>query len=475
MLIMALLMAAILGIVLASYLDLAMQNLKSANLDHYKEVAKRETEAGLEIGLWLINNRRGFPGLDGSSTSIVTPDGTWTIDYTANTAKLVVAHGDIGRGRTGWTTVIINNIKLQNSNGIEGLIEAETVIKDADGNLESRQRISMGFEPRNLFPYGFSVEDELQFRYLSLDAQSYQPHFDYDTISGGSLDYHYGDNVVLSARRFDSFSNGSLNVNGMVFTSDQSQDDIGRFSIIHNSETVDLSKNIDSGLYNEGFSSRFPDLEAPSFVNNNVVSMPGTWTTIDFGKTIDSGYDPSTGIFHYKVEGDLGVGWGQKLRIDGPTVLEVTDDFYIDYGGEVEITGNGSLTLFVKDTFQVWGGKLDNLTKDPSKLVIVGSRESGDTSWYMYNDADFHGAMYGPRARFYYYGGNYSLSTGQFYGAGVFEDLDIIGDMDFYYDEAVFTNLVKDNRAFDELFYYAPTSWTESNPSAYLDGDPGSP
>lgn len=472
---MALLMAAILGIVLASYLDLAMQNLKAANLEHYKEVAKRETEGGLEMGLWFINNRRDFPGLDGASTSIVTPDGTWKIDYAANTAKLLVSHGEIGRGRYAWTTVIIKNIKLQAVNGIEGLIEAETVIKDSDGNLESRQRISMEFEPRNLFPYGFAVDDELQFRYYSLDAQSFRPRYDYDTMSGGSLDYHYGDNVVLSARRFDSFSNGSLNVNGMVFTSDQNLDDIGRFSIIHDSETVDLSKNIDAGLYNEGFSSRFPDLEAPSYVDNNVVSLSWSGNTINLGQTIDSGYDPSTGIFHYKINGDLGVGWGQKLRIDGPTVLEVTDDFYIDWGGEVEITNNGSLTLFVRDTFQVWGGRMENRTKDPSKMVIVGSRDSGNTSWYMYADADFHGAMYGPRARFYYYGGNYSLSTGQYYGAGVFEDLDIIGDMDFYYDEDVFTNLVKDNRAFDELFYYAPTSWTESNPSDYLDGDPGSP
>lgn len=293
---------------------------------------------------------------------------------------------------------------------------------------------------------------------------------------GGSLYYDYGDDVVLSARRFDTFSNtGSLDVYGMIFTSDPSGDRIGSGSKVQNSQTEDLSKNIDYSLYNEGFRSDFPDLQAPSFVDNNNYSMPGSWSTHDLGKTVDAGYDPTTGIYHFKINGDLRVGWGQKLQIHGPTVIEVTDDFVINWGGEVEIKSGGSLTLFVRDTFDIWGGILENRNLDPSKLVVVGTRTSGNANWYMYHNAEFHGAMYGPRARMFFYGGNYSYSTGQFYGAGVFEDLDIIGDMDFYYYKNVLSIIVEDNRAFDELFYYAPTSWSEETPSDYLDGDPSSP
>lgn len=471
---MSLLIAAILGIILASYLDLALQNLKNTTLNYYQEVAKRETEAGLDIGLWLINNRRGY--LDGVSTSITTPDGTWEIDYSANTAKLVIDHGALEGNRQAWTTIIISNIKLQASSGITGSVKAETVIKDSAGDLVARKRITMGFEPRNLFPFGLTVEDELQYRYYSLDAKSYKPVVDYDTYSGGSLYYDYGDNVVLSARRFDSYFNtGSLDVFGMIFSEDASGDSLGGASKVQNTDTEDFSQNIDFGLYNQGFKSNFPDLDAPSYVDNNPYTLPGTWSVHNLGNTVDPGYDPTTGIYHYKISGDLEVNYGQKLQIHGPTVIEVTDDFIINWGGKVEIKKGGSLTLFVKDTLDIWGGKLENLNLDPSKLVVVGTRTSGNASWYMYHNANFHGAMYGPRARLYFYGGNYSYSTGQYYGAGVFEDLDIIGDMDFHYDENVFSNIVEDNRAFDELFYYAPTSWTEETPSDYLGGDPSSP
>lgn len=485
-LVIALMMAAILGTVLGSYLNMALNQLKLANEQKYKLEAQRRVEAGAEMGLYALNNE--FPNITGTPGTYSGVDGTWTLNYGAETATLVVTESLDGN-RTAYTTVVVENfLRARDADDdILAGITAETVIKDDQGNLEHRRRITTDLEPRSYMPYGITAKEFLYPVWQTLRSTGFEPRTEggYGIMVGGSYDYLYDDDIgttndrmVIGAGRLYTSSSGALDLYGKLITADPDNDVISNNTKVLDDYSADPENNpLDYGLYYEGFLANFPNLEPDNQVNNNVIDMPSSWTTQNLGQTPDSGYDASTGIYHYTLSNDgsdtdLDIGWGQKIQVFGPTVLYVPNDLSLDYG-EIVVKSGGSLTLFVEDDLEVYYGSIINETADPSKLTVVSTQTSNSNtaSWTFYQDQDFHGSLYGNRVNLLMVGKEWGLS-GEYYGAAMVENLYSYGSLEFYYDKNLFRNFVRNNQSLDHELKFTPVSWTEENSDDYLAGDP---
>lgn len=484
-LVIALMMAVILGTVLGSYLNMALSQLKLANEQKYKLEAQRQAESAIEKGLFSLNNE--FSNISGTPSTYNGTYGTWNLDFSTDTATLVLTE-TLLNNRTAYTTIVVENfLRDRNADGdILANVTAETVIKDSDNNLVQRRRITADLEPRSYLPYGITTRDYFYPVWRTIRATGFVPRTPggYDVKVGGSYDYLYDDDVgttddemILGAGRYYSASSAGLELYGKLITTDFDADRLSSTTTIRDDYSLDPHSNpIDYGLYYDGFTENFPDLDPGPLVNSNVIDLPNNWGTLNLGQTPDAGYDPETGIYHYTLsdhgsESDLTIESGQKFQIFGPTVIYAPNDMEIE--GQIVIKGGGSLTLFVEDDLDIYYGKIVNETADPSKLTIISTQTSTNNtaSWYMYHDDPFHGSLYGNRVDLTMVGKEWGLN-GTFYGAAMVRNMYTYGSLEFYYDKSLSQNFVRNNQTLDHELKFTPINWTEENSDSYLAGDP---
>ncbi len=474
LLVIALLMASIFGVILASYLTMTLEQLEVSTHTYYDQVAQLEAETGLEMALSLMNER-AFP-TDGSTSASFDLDGdgvneNWTLDPGNNEARLTVGPVNLGDGSRSWTTVKVENFQgssdyVSDANVGRGtfqtVIAAESVVKNAAGEIISHRRVSVTMEPRDFMPYGMVVMDDLNFRYNYFSVQSFTP------VSGSYVgeNWVYGDDAILGAGTITSVDGAAyLDVYGKAITSDTTGDTLPSTSYIRGTDWITGDPNIDPSSYSSGFTGDFPRFDAPDKTDDNVIAF-GYWTNRTLGEVQDSGYDATTGIYHYKVSGDLTIGSSdyQTLTIRNDVVLEVTDDLRIYSYGKIDIKPGASLTLFVGDDFGIYYGDIDNEDSDPSKVMIVHSELYSHPSWTIYSTDDIQAGIYGPKIDLTVYGKNYYNVAGQYFGSFVTENMNSYGQVEFFVDPDFFDNLITDNRAFDDQLQFGPVEWTESEP-----------
>jgi hypothetical protein len=94
--------------------------------------------------------------------------------------------------------------------------------------------------------------------------------------------------------------------------------------------------------------------------------------------------------------------------------------------------------------------------------------------WYIYSPIDIHGAFYNsqPGHVFRFFGSDYANSSGRLYGAVVTDWGQTMGEVEMFYDESLFENILSDVRGLDHTYSFAPVTWTETNSTDYLAGDP---
>jgi len=491
-LVISLMMAAILGTILASYLSMAFNQLKSSNRQHNQFQAQRLAETAMEKGLYALNHE--FPVWDGGDagkgqgralgrnmsldSTFSGTDGTWALDHTKDTATLTYLK-DLGYGKTAYVTIVVDNFMRKASAGSLPLsaVTAETVIKNAQGNLLNRRRISADMEPRNPFQYGVTATGTMEFNYGAFKIRSFEPQ----TTYGDTLNYAFDDSAQVGAGKLVASYEGSLDVFGKVISGSSGSDSIGSGTKIQDSQTVDPHVNpIDFGLYHEGFYGDFPVFSPPAKVADYIYEVSPEWESLDLGtpSTAGDGYDPATGTYHYTLKNPnddrFTIGDEQTLNIHGDTVIHVKNDFYLNYLGKMVIKPGASLMMYVGDDVQIIYGDMQNETREPSKLLIMESKTSHTNTpeWYVLNPSEFDGGFYGPNANLTLYGKEYWMSSGTVNGSAMVKNLRTYYSVDLNHDKNLFNNFLQDNRTLDDQFTFAPVNWTEENSSGYLAGDP---
>lgn len=501
-LVISLMMAAILGTLLASYLTLAFNQLKLSNNQHFQQQAQRLTETAMEQGLYALNHEFPtfstiIPGTGGKgkgkakgqtvTTSMEGADGTWTLNSSTGTATLTYTR-DLGSGRTAHVTIIVDNyMRKPGSEGIPSAVTSETVIMDQSGNVISRRRITSDMEPRSLFPYGITASGQLRFESGTFKVRAYEPL----TTYGDKINYHFDDSAVVGSGRLVS-TGGNLDVFGRVITGDIGKDVLSKNSKIQDSLTPDPIINlIDQGLYHQGFDSNFRALTPPALTEENTFVAPLSWTTIDLGTpgTAGSGYDSSLDTYHYTIKdtgnNSFNVRDDQVVNIHGNTVIHIRDSLDVRLGGEIVIKPDASLILHIGNNLTVdWLGDVRNESGDPSRLLIVESNteHSGSRNWTLGNQTEFYGGLYGQNVNLVLLGHQTRLSffgitlrppiNGTFYGAAMVNDLNTRRAVEFNYDKNLFRNFTTRSRVFDDQYRFAPVNWSEQTPSDFLAGKP---
>ena len=120
-----------------------------------------------------------------------------------------------------------------------------------------------------------------------------------------------------------------------------------------------------------------------------------------------------------------------EVTILADVILYVTGDFIMDSYTQLTIAEGASLTLYLGGTFvQESNSSINNLTKDPTKLLIYGTDSfNGVMEWN--SSADFYGAVYVPRAEVEYY------SNADFYGSFIGKYVEVASNARFHYDLAL--------------------------------------
>lgn len=103
---------------------------------------------------------------------------------------------------------------------------------------------------------------------------------------------------------------------------------------------------------------------------------------------------------YYYYSGNYYLGTGNTLTVDGPVVIVISGYLWTDgtaaTGGKINVTTNGSLTIFLRGDMRIDGGGIVNATKLPKKVAILG--QSGNTNdMEFWTTIPFYGIIYTPQ------------------------------------------------------------------------------
>lgn len=147
----------------------------------------------------------------------------------------------------------------------------------------------------------------------------------------------------------------------------------------------------------------------------NVLAPPVVNSTTTLGQPTDT----SPAVFYST---GLDLTGSTKIIIDGPVQLVVSGTFYIGLNGgmpSIEVTSQGRLEVFTTGDIAIYGGGINNLTRNPGRLAVYGTNTL--TTPDLNTATPFHGVVYTPN-------GNFNiLGNAQIYGSVVAKKISLSG------------------------------------------------
>ncbi len=440
----ALFVASVGGLLVASYLKSVVYELKQVNDTFARSNALNLATAGIEAGVLALNEDE-WPG--------------WK-KRRRNASKTLDTF-DLGQEQSGEVTV-----------SIEDLDSDPTIISDSTVTLASGKQVSeqikVLLKPRSLFANGLTVTRLTYFLYygnITLDS--------YDSTAGPYDEFlNRNDHGTIASAQIRSYHNSNARIYGYLASDLESSGwyrnpqirernnplryQIGGGGSVSGSSTpkgtqVDLDRVVGN------FKANMPEVEVPR--TKRIITISSTRSVIRIGR---SGRERVL-----KIEDDVVINAGQTLRIEGNVALVIEGDLSV-YGTVEVVPPFGELKLYLRDGLLVTGAGLINETQDPSKMIIyqTTSNSYGSTIW-LGGDEPIYASIYAPKASVYFFG----LYRGRpfyganktYYGAVVGRNVLIYGDYDFHYDEAL-KEAETANRT------YAIEKWYNPDPELPPDG-----
>ncbi len=338
---------------------LATKNCKSSK-------ALSLAEAGIERTIWELNYG-DISGWDGDSS-----ERTLTISGFQTAAGEVV--GDI-------------EITITDPEGDDPIIESNGRVVFGSSQIRTRiVQVGLGGFPA--FSFGAFGNDGMYIdRQITVDS--------YDSRNGA-----YGGVNIGSEANIGTNST----VSGGVWIDANSEIKGNVFSGYDSDPDLVISANASATIYGEKRSLH------SSFVLPSVLAPVGLPDRGDYSLEDDD-------LDTINVNGEYGsfsLGTNATLTIEGDVILYITGDFYMDVNSVLEIASGASLTIYLGagDFEMDAGAAINNLSLDPSKLLIYGTGSfTGEI--YMDQNTEFYGAIYASK-------GNVRLDASSgFYGAAV--------------------------------------------------------
>jgi Tfp pilus assembly protein PilX len=453
LLIVAMILSAVIGISIASYIRLGVQSQKISNRALYNNAAINLAERGMEEAMYSINQMVNNGSYDWSG---------WTNDGTASDSSA-------WRKWTGYTfdqnATGIVRVYIYNYRGVVAprLVARSTVTLGGQTSAPIEKWIEVSLSKTSKFANGLVAKNNIRFSGGNVVVDSWFSDPDNDNDPADAVPYSDGvkrDNGSVGSISIapDSVDPGNGSIYGYAATGGSGitvgpQGRVGPFG------TAD--GDIADGHTSTDFSASFDAVTPPSTHSytpisaiTNSTSLPGTVAAAGDGKyyiecpsvsfnnktlSVEAGKevilkltDTSTGIAIGGGSGAININTGGKL--------------IVYTAGSVAIAGNGvtnggttNATAGAPINFQIWG------TRTSGSLQSISIKGNGVLS----------GVIYAPYASVTMNGGG---SSGSVMGSIVADNITVTGGANFHYDESL-ANFGGGNP-------YRVTSWRELTTAA---------
>lgn len=421
-LIVAMLIAGIIGISLASYLKLAITSLNSANRSFYANSSVDYAEIGIEQAMACFYSIT-------TGTVAATAWNGWTLNSGTNEATRTFPSTSTyytpGPGARAQVRVYVNNYTYSGA----PYIVAKSIITPATGQpIEKWIKISV--RSRSLFSNGLVAKNIIDWAGTP-SADSWNSNPDNDPATA-AVPYSVAVRLSNVTVGCVSATNGAIDLaNGTV-----------RGNVATGGGTVAGSATI-TGTVSTDFSATFPAVSVPAPVTvNSPTSVTGTTTfpSAAVGNAINAA--DSTYYYNFGSAYNIDLnGGGKNIQIAaGTKVVFILNNHAnnpaISLGGNAYMTVNAgaSLKVYTNGNLTMAGNGVANSNVEPSTLQIYGTRTSTGQTITISGNGQLRAAVYAPFAAVTANGGG---ASGQIQGSIVAESIDMNGGPDFHYDQAL--------------------------------------
>jgi len=426
-LIVALILAALIGIALVSYLQLSNSSLNLSQRNFYDNSAMNLAEAGLERALYCVNRNQ----VSGDSLTAAWPTGDgWTTNTSTHKATATFSGFAVGPNTTGSVKVYVANYDLV---GPVTMV-AQSTVSQPNGIRPLSKFIEVTLANRNMFAGLVAKNSITADSNLRVDSWiSTNPSTFAFTPYGSAVARANGPIGVVSA------SNGALNLGdnptiyGTVNTGGGSVSKSGSAKL----SNVVGGTGWSPALVNTGFTYVFPTITVPvpSVVNNVAASITGSIT-------LPSGTDlvASDGKYYYQFAAGAVVNYGASTMTitkpvvflmtnhSGTTVISTSDHATFTYG--IASGDTGSFNLYTDGNISFDSGANWFTNKAPVNTAIWGINPTSQT-FVTRGGGNFYGSIIAENATITFDSGT------NIYGAFSVKAMSLLGGVNFHYDESL--------------------------------------
>lgn len=401
-------------VALASYQTACYYTLKTGSRNIQSVRTRQLAEAGMEEALWALNNRN----FSGWTLSIVSISGVPTNVYTKSLSGFTYESTQV----TGRADLTITNYDDTTRNTTKPTIKVVGVITNTDGTTVTRtltantgysSTATTGRAPilsNALAATGTASGSgvvNLTTGGLTVDSYDSSAGLYNSSTNAGYAAVVTGTSVTLA--------NGSQ-IKGYVATPPNSSAaaaiSYGTTAKLTGPTTSGTVK-IDANRLSTSANQIIADVATPSGAGLTLNEPSGTVHLGTAGGSTTTYYATLGASSGWSGYYNLSSG---TLQIDGPVVIVVPGNFYINGSGSIVIKSGGSLQLLVSGSAYIYYNGIDNQTKLAKNLAIIGTGTYTGNVIQFWTSTKFYGAVYAPKADVTLYG--YS-SASEFFGAYV--------------------------------------------------------
>ena len=459
LLIVAMLLAAVIGISLVSYLNLATNSLRQAQRSYLANATMNLSEVGLEYAIYAFNN------VDELGASAAFTGSGFTLNADGSAQRTIPStspyYYDVGENARG-----VVKVWVQNYAGSTPRVVSRSIVTPPKGNTMEKW-VMVTLRKRSIFSYGMVAKDQISFSGGNVYADSWNSDPDNDSATA-AVPYSAAvkdDNVIVGCT---STGNGMIDISngevlGFVATGGGTMSK-GPGGMVHSIGTL----THDANRVTSDFSAQFPQITAPSPSGSGVYSITSNITgTTTFPRGTDvpvvvNGVNTYYYVFSSGAginpngNNDITVGSGHCVFIlnnhSGTTAISTSgnQDWTISSGAKMTVYTNGNVSI-------AGTAGINNGNSQPVSCLIYSTDNSASSTQTIdiKGNGQLKAVVYAPNATVGINGGG---SSGEVMGSIVGKRINLTGGANFHYDESL-GNLTAGNP-------YAISAWRELTSSS---------
>lgn len=454
LLIVAMILSAVIGISLVSYLSLGRTGMEISNRALYNNGAMNLAENGLEQAVYAVNKKLA------DSTYNFAANG-WTVS--GLNAYQVWTGYSFGAGATGEVRAYIYDY----AGGAAPRIITRSIVTLGGVSTKTIEKwVEVRLRKTSKFSNGLVAKDRITFSGTNASVNSWNS--DPDNLPGTPPE------AYTDARKKDNGSVGSISVavdavgvnNADIFgfaATGGALPSVGSNGLVGTyGPPPTASGTMVASRVSTDFAASFDAVTPPTATYNTYVGAITTTTTLP---RPGLGGDPVSADGFYYIEADSINFNNERLTITNKVILKLNNTITaISIGGgsgELRIDSGASLVIYASGDIDIGGQGLMNgattaaAANQPASCQIYGTKTSGTQDIKIAGNGVLSACIYAPQGSVKVNG------NGDVCGSVVANDITVVGNAAFHYDEAL-SNLGGNNP-------YRVSLWKELTTAAQRD------